>query len=55
MAEILFATVIASAAVLAIVWLLEDYKKAQKRRQTKEDHAALLGVVLPNKKDKKDE
>ena len=51
-AELLFAMVIALAVLVSLVWLLEGYKK---ERDTQQDPTPMLGVVLPNKKDKNDE
>ena len=53
MAELLFVLVIGLAIVTSIAWLVDGYKKELKQKQN--DVAPLLGVVLPNKKDKNDE
>ena len=55
MAEIFFVLVIGLAVVTSISWLVDGYKKELKNRQKQKDLAPLLGVTLPNKKDKKDE
>ena len=55
MAEIIFFLVIGLAVVTSISWLVDGYKKELNNRQKQKDLAPLLGVTLPNKKDKKDE
>jgi hypothetical protein len=55
MAEIVFVLVIGLAVVTSVSWLVDGYKKELKNRQKQKDLAPLLGVTLPNKKDKKDE
>jgi len=55
MGEVFFVLVIGLAVVASITWLLDGYKKELRDQQNKRDVSPMLGVVLPNKKDKKDE
>jgi hypothetical protein len=55
MGEVFFVLVIGLAVVGSITWLLDGYKKELRDQQNKRDVSPMLGVVLPNKKDKKDE
>lgn len=55
MGELLFVLVIGLAVVASVTWLVDGYKKELRDRQNQRDVSPLLGVVLPNKKDKKDE
>jgi hypothetical protein len=55
MGEVFFVLVIGLAVVASITWLLDGYKKELKNKQKQRNVAPMLGVVLPNKKDKKDE
>jgi hypothetical protein len=55
MGELLFVLVIGLAVVASVTWLVDGYKKELRDRQNQRDVSPMLGVVLPNKKDKKDE